>query len=74
MDPAESARPTMFETRRDAVASAALGVIRRALVEGVPVTRAGLAGEASVTLGTSRADALLQVDVVAQQLGVSSLR
>jgi len=38
------------------------------------VTRAGLAGEASVTLGTSRADALLQVDVVAQQLGVSSLR
>jgi hypothetical protein len=61
------------ETRRDAVATAALLVIRRALIEGVPVTRAGLAEEASVTLGASPHDALAQVDAVAQRLGVSSL-
>jgi hypothetical protein len=67
------ARPKSRDTRRDAVATAALLVIRRALIEGVPVTRAGLAEEASVTLGASPRDALAQVDAVAQRLGVSSL-
>ena len=38
------------DAQRDAVATAALVVIRRALVEGVPVTRARLAQEASVAL------------------------
>jgi hypothetical protein len=65
--------PKSPETRRDAVATAALLVIRRALVEGVPVTRAGLAEEASVTLGAPPQDALVQLDAVAQRLGVSSL-
>jgi hypothetical protein len=73
MSPTESALLTITQTRRDAVALAALAVIRRALVEGVPVTRAGLAEEASVALGTPAKDALLEVDVVAQRLGVSSL-
>ena len=73
MNPTDAARLTIPETRRDAVASAALAVIRRALVEGVPVTREGLAGEASVALGTPAKDALLEVDLVAQRLGVSSL-
>ena len=44
------------------------------LVEGVPVTRAALAEEAAVTLGAPPQAALAEVDEVAQQLGVSSLR
>jgi hypothetical protein len=73
MDPKESAMLSASQSRRDAVASAALGVIRRALVEGVPVTREGLADEASVTLDTTPRDALREVDAVAERLGVSSL-
>jgi hypothetical protein len=72
MDTKDPAAPMTPESR-DAVATAALGVIRRALVEGVPVTREGLADEASVALGTSAADALREVDAVAARLGVSSL-
>jgi hypothetical protein len=64
---------TLPDARRDAVATAALIVIRRALVEGVPVTRAGLVEEASITLGASPGEALLEVDAVAQGFGVSSL-
>ena len=62
------------DARHDAVTTAALAVIRRALVEGVPVTRAGLADEAAVALGASPEAALAEVDDVAQRLGVSSLR
>ena len=65
-------RPTQ-EVRRDAVAATALTVVRRALVEGVPVTRDVLASEASVNLDASREDAMREIDVVAQTLGVSSL-
>jgi hypothetical protein len=65
---------TTPDTRDDAVTAAALGVIRRALVEGVPVTRARLAEEAAVMLGTSPQAALAEVDDVAERLGVSSLR
>jgi hypothetical protein len=66
-------RMNVEEARRDAVATAALIVIRRALVEGVPVTKEGLVEEASITLGASPADALMEVDAVAQGFGVSSL-
>jgi hypothetical protein len=59
--------------RRDAVVAAALTTIRRAIVEGQPVTRSQLAHEASVALGESPADALREVDEEAQRLGVSSL-
>jgi hypothetical protein len=59
--------------RDSRVEPAALSVVRRALVEGVPVTRERLAQEASFALGGSGDDALRQVDDVAQRLGVSSL-
>lgn len=61
------------EARRDAVVAAALTTIRRALVEGQPVTRSHLAHEASVALGEPPGDALKEVDSEAQRLGVSSL-
>ena len=73
MDPVELALPTIRDARGDAVTTAALSVVRRALVEGVPVTREGLAQEASFALGGSSEEALREVDDVAQRLGVSSL-
>jgi len=73
LDFAESASPISRDARGDAVTAAVLSVVRRALVEGVPVTREGLAQEASFALGGSREDALRDVDDVAQRLGVSSL-
>jgi hypothetical protein len=59
--------------RRDAVAAAALTLIRRALVEGARVTRDALALEASVHLGAPRPEAMRELDAVAQSLGVSGL-
>jgi hypothetical protein len=73
MDSLASALPTIRDARGDAVTAAALSVVRRALVEGVPVTRERFAQEASFALGGSAEDALRQVDDVAQRLGVSSL-
>ena len=60
-------------TRDDAVTTAALASVRRALVDGVPVTREGFVQEATFALGGSRDDALRDVDAVAQRLGISSL-
>ena len=74
MPTVRSPQPIQPDPRHDAITAAALAVIRRALVEGVPVTRAGLAEEAAVTLGASPQTALAEVDDVAQRLGVSSLR
>jgi hypothetical protein len=74
MPSTSSTLPASVDARRDAVAAAALVVIRRAFIEGVPVTRSSLAEEASVTLGASPDDALKAVDAEAQRLGVSSLR
>jgi hypothetical protein len=73
MRPKLSEAPEVPDAQRDAVAAAALVVIRRALVEGVPVTRARLASEASVALGAPARQALAEVDAVAERLGVSSL-
>jgi hypothetical protein len=73
LDSVELALPAIRDARGDAVTAAALSVVRRALVEGVPVTREGLAQEASFALGGSTEDALRHVDDVAQRLGVSSL-
>jgi len=64
---------TVLDSRRDAVAATALTVVRRALVEGVPVTREVLEREASMNLVASRDDAMREVDTIAQRLGVSSL-
>jgi hypothetical protein len=63
----------VLDTRRDAVAATALTVVRRALVEGVPVTREVLEREASINLVASPDEAMRELDTVAQRLGVSSL-
>jgi hypothetical protein len=68
-----TAQPTLSDARRDAVATAALIVIRRALVEGVPVTWERLVAEASIALGASAEHASDEVHAVAQGLGVSPL-
>ena len=65
--------PATSNARNDAVTATALTVVRRALIEGVPVTREILEREASVNLEASPKDAMQQVDIVAQRLGVSSL-
>jgi hypothetical protein len=65
--------PASSSARQDAVAATALTVVRRALIEGVPVTREVVEREASVNLGASPRDAMRQLDLVAQRLGVSSL-
>ena len=70
---APSSVPVTSSTRHDAVTATALTVVRRALIEGVPVTREVVEREASVNLRTSPKDAMQQVDIVAQRLGVSSL-
>lgn len=58
---------------RDAVILAALAVIRRALVERRPITRAAVAEEASVALGEPPEEALKALDAEAERVGVSSL-
>src|SRR3954447_14625415 len=65
--------PATSDARRDAVAAAALTVIRRALIEGVRVTRRALEREASFQLAIPRGDAMRELDAVAQRLGVSPL-
>ncbi|HEV3230227.1 MAG TPA: hypothetical protein VGY97_12180 [Solirubrobacteraceae bacterium] len=56
-----------------AAALTALGVVRRALIEGVPVTRETLGREASFVLEASPMDALRELDATAQRLGLGSL-
>jgi hypothetical protein len=73
MESARTARPITADWRDDAVATAALAVIRRALVEGVPVTREGFVEAASFAPGEPPETALRRVDSVAQRLGISSL-
>lgn len=67
------APPGPADAERDGVAAAALTVVRRACVEGVPVTRDRFAHEVSVMLDTPAPEAMAKVDVEAQRLGVSSL-
>jgi hypothetical protein len=73
LNPVVWAPPPVPDARGDAVATAALAVVRRALIEGVPVTRERFAQEASFALGGSTENALREVDDVAQRLGLSSL-
>jgi hypothetical protein len=73
MQTAQSTPPMVSRTRDDAITAAALIVIRRCLVEGVPVTRTSLAEAASIALDAPPEDAVRELDVVAQRLGVSSL-
>ena len=62
-----SSAPATASARHDAVTATALSVVRRALIEGVPVTREVLEREASVNLDASPRDAMRQVDMVAQR-------
>jgi len=73
MHPETRDAPTTGEVERDGVTAAALTVVRRACVEGVPITRESFAHEVSVALETSAPKAMERVDAVAQRLGVSSL-
>lgn len=59
--------------RSEKVTAAAFAVIRRALVEGVPVTRGGLVDEAAFALDTTPAEAVKELDMVAQRIGVGSV-
>jgi LmbE family N-acetylglucosaminyl deacetylase len=68
-----SASDATTDAHRDAVAAAALSLIRRVLVEGARLTREALEREASVHLAVPRADAMRTLDAVAQRLGVSAL-
>jgi hypothetical protein len=61
------------DTHRDAVAAAALTLIRRVLVEGARLTREALEREASIHLAAPPHEAMLTLDTVAQRLGVSAL-
>jgi hypothetical protein len=65
--------PPPAGARLDAVAAAALTVIRRAVVEGARVTREALVSEVSFCLRVPRPEAMREVDAVAQTLGVSAL-
>jgi hypothetical protein len=68
-----SAATVTSDSHRDAVAAAALTLIRRVLVEGARLTREALEREVSVHLAAPRADAMRTLDAVAQRLGVSAL-
>jgi hypothetical protein len=76
MTPASPNTVSAPEVGRDEAAGAAataLGVVRRALVEGVPVTREALGQEASFILDSPLPDALRELDATAQRLGIASL-
>jgi hypothetical protein len=59
--------------RSEQATAAAFGVLRRAIVEGMPVTRRALAEEATYTMGLPEREALRELDAVAQRLGIASL-
>lgn len=59
--------------RSELATAAAFGVLRRAIVEGTPVTREVLTEEAAYTLNMAAPDALRELDMVAQRLGVAAL-
>ena len=55
------------------VATVALTVLRRALVEGAPVTREAITHEAAIVFATDPQEAASRLDSQAEGLGVSSL-
>ena len=68
-----SAPAATTDTRRDAVAAAALTLIRRALVEGARVTHEALEREMRIHLALPRIEARRELEAVAQRLGVAAL-
>jgi hypothetical protein len=75
MRPATEARRDAADARErsEKATAAAFGVLRRAIVEGTPVTRRTLAEEATFTMGIPEDEALKELDVVAQRLGIAAL-
>jgi hypothetical protein len=73
MSPGTRDAPGRGDAERDGIAAAALTVVRRAYVEGIPITRDVFAQEVSVVLDTPEREAMERVDLVAQRLGVSAL-
>jgi hypothetical protein len=65
------ARDELDEVQR--AATVALAVLRRALVEGTPVTREAITHEASIVYATGPAEAACKLDSQAEGLGISSL-
>ena len=72
MHPATQARRDA-RARSEQATAAAFAVLRRAILEGTPVTRRTLAQEATYTLGMPEHEALKELDVVAQRLGIAAL-
>jgi hypothetical protein len=71
--PADVVLHDVARERSEMATAAAFGVLRRAIVEGTPVTREVLAEEAAYTLDMAPPEALHELDVVAQRLGIASL-
>jgi hypothetical protein len=65
------ARDELGEAQR--AATVALAVLRRALVEGTPVTREAITHEACIVYATGPAEATFKLDAQAEGLGISSL-
>jgi hypothetical protein len=61
------------QLRSEQATAAAFCVLRRAILDGTPVTRRALADEATYTLGLPEPEALRELDVVAQRLGIAAL-
>jgi hypothetical protein len=70
-----SRRPSSPRELEDAqhAATVALTVLRRALVEGAPVTREAITHEAAIVFATDPDEAAWRLDAQAEGLGVSSL-
>jgi hypothetical protein len=73
LSPNRAIPPDVGREEAAGAAAAALGVVRRALVEGVPVTREALGQEASFILDSPLPEALRELDATAQRLGIASL-
>jgi hypothetical protein len=75
MHPAPETRrdPAEARERSEQATAAAFAALRRAILEGTPVTRQTLADEATFALGIPEDEALKELDVVAQRLGVAAL-
>jgi hypothetical protein len=80
MRPAGERRPARARRRRaheqedlPGAATVALTVLRRALIEGAPVTREAIAHEAAIVFAAEPEEAASRLDSQAQDLGVSAL-
>jgi hypothetical protein len=59
--------------RSEQATAAAFAVLRRAILDGTPVTRRALADEATYAMELPEPEALAELDAVAQRLGIAAL-